>query len=91
MHYSPTSSEYKFHGNPLSPTGENTAKLPLFFLSLFEVLESLGYTVDFTLGHDLSGASGTDTVFLKRPLDVAQNASDQLSVQISSGSQGHTS
>ncbi|KAH8829839.1 hypothetical protein DL96DRAFT_1812983 [Flagelloscypha sp. PMI_526] len=66
--------EYKFHGSPLAPNGANVVKLPLFFLSVFEVLGSLGYTVDSKVGHDLSsGASGTDTIFLKRPLEAASN------------------
>ncbi|KAH8829841.1 hypothetical protein DL96DRAFT_905419 [Flagelloscypha sp. PMI_526] len=69
--------EYKFHGNPFAPSGGDTIKLPLFFLSLFEVLESLGYTVYSKVGHDLSsGTSGMDTIFLKRPLNDAGAATD---------------
>ncbi|KAH8829837.1 hypothetical protein DL96DRAFT_1590601 [Flagelloscypha sp. PMI_526] len=78
--------EYKFHGNPLAPNGADTVKLPFFFLSLFEVLESLGYTIDSKVGHDLSsGTTGMDTILLKRPLD-SQTAADKHSLHASSSS-----
>ncbi|KAH8829842.1 hypothetical protein DL96DRAFT_1812986 [Flagelloscypha sp. PMI_526] len=64
---------YKIHGTPLAPTGADTVKLHLFFLSLFEVLETFGYTLDSKVRNALNtDTTGMDTIFLKRPLDHAQ-------------------
>ncbi|KAH8829838.1 hypothetical protein DL96DRAFT_1553458 [Flagelloscypha sp. PMI_526] len=65
--------QYTCHGGPLrAHRVEDLVKLPFFFLSLFEVLESLGYTVESKVGQDPGTETfRIDTIFLKRPLDDA--------------------
>lgn len=51
------SSEYKFHGFPLNPHGEQTVTLQLSFLDMLEVFESFGYNFYGSIGHTQLGVT----------------------------------